>query len=378
MHILHLIKTSEGATWALELIKALRNRFSDITFSVVIPEGGKHYKDYQEICKNVYPFDFSIDFKVFLRGRHLREIIRVEKPTIIHSWFVQTTFYSRLFLRDIKIPKIFQVVGPLHLENKLIRYADKLSASKYDYWIATSECIRNYYLQMGVSQHRVFLNYAFINLNELLERVKGSDIRKLRDEFNIPDDVKIIGTASYIYPPKLLKNIGIKGHEFLLDAYQKLLEKRNDVVLVISGTTFGKNKIYENKLIEKANSIKNGRVIFTGGYSNVYSIISNFDAFIYLSLSENLGGVFESLLYKVPTVSSNRGGLPELVINGKTGIALDPRKSEFIAEVIDDLLNNKYPIEEFKENGFNRVVQIFEIDRNVETARKIYQSIIGE
>ena len=44
MHILHLIKTSEGATWAINQIKEIKRNFPEITFSVIIPDGVKHIK----------------------------------------------------------------------------------------------------------------------------------------------------------------------------------------------------------------------------------------------------------------------------------------------------------------------------------------------
>ena len=75
----------------------------------------------------------------------LRKIVKNENPDIIHSWFTQTTLYARFFLRDIKIPRLFQVVGPLHLENKLFKFFDIYSAQKNDYWIATSNYIFNKY-----------------------------------------------------------------------------------------------------------------------------------------------------------------------------------------------------------------------------------------
>lgn len=373
MHILHLIKTSEGATWAINQIKELKKIYPNITFSVVIPDGGKHIQEYYDVCESVYIFDFGLNLNIFKYGLKLKRIVKKDKPDIIHSWFTQTTLYARLFLRDLKTPRLFQVVGPLHLENKLFKLFDIYSAQKNDYWIATSKYIYNKYKAAGVDIEKLFLNYAYIDIEKLLERKKQVHIENFRFKYNIKAENKIIGTASYMYPPKFYEKKGVKNHELLLDVFKELLCERNDVYLIISGKTFGKGTKYEKKLKEKAKSIDDKRIIFTGQYKDVYSVISNFDVFVYLSKSENLGGVFESLLYEVPTLSSDRGGLPELVINNETGYNVDLNNTVEIKDKIIDLLDNKH--DDYILKGKEKVIEIFNKERLLKTAFKIYNSI---
>lgn len=374
MHVLHLIKTSEGATWAINQIKELKKAHSNLTFSVVIPDGGKHIQEYNEVCENVHILNFNLNFKIFKTGLQLREIVKKENPDIIHSWFTQTTLYARFFLRDIKTPRLFQVVGPLHLENKLFKFFDIFSAQKNDYWIATSKYIYNKYKDSNVNSKKLFLNYAFIDVNVLLEQKKTVAVEHFRTKYNIKNEDKIIGTASYIYPPKFYEKNGVKNHELLLEVFKEILLERKDVYLLISGSTFGANCKYEDLLKEKAKLIDDKRIIFTGKYKNVYGVISNFDVFVYLSKSENLGGVFESLLYEVPTVSSDRGALPELVINNETGYSVSLDNKSKIKEKIIDLLNAKN--DNFKLNGKEKVINTFNKETLLHTAFEIYNSVI--
>lgn len=99
MHVLHLIKTSEGATWAINQIKELKKLYPHITYSVVIQEGGKHMQEYYEVCKSVYILDFKLNLNIFKTGIELRKIVKKDKPDIIHSWFTQTTLYARFFFK---------------------------------------------------------------------------------------------------------------------------------------------------------------------------------------------------------------------------------------------------------------------------------------
>lgn len=376
MHILHLIKTSEGATWAIRMLQEVKKTYKDVTFSVVVPSGGKHFDEYKAFCENVYDFDFRLDASIFKQGKILKDIVLKENPDIIHSWFTQTTLYSRLFLRNIDVPKVFQVVGPAHLENLIFKLGDIKSAKKNDFWIATSEYIYNKYLHSGVSKNKLFLNYAYVDAKALLDSKEKVEPRNIKKEFGIDENIKIIGTASYIYPPKFYQKSGIKGHEFLLKVFEELLKRRNDLVLLISGTTFGNDKTYENRLKQIAQQIGENKIIFTGKYQHVYEVISNFDVFVYLSKSENLGGVFESLLFEIPTVSSNRGGLPELVQNNETGFTCDLSNINEIANKIEIVLDNSELTSKLKIAGKNKVLEVFEKEKLIMQTMNIYKHVL--
>lgn len=373
MHILHLIKTSEGATWAINQIKELKRLYPEVTYSVVIQDGGKHMHEYYDICRDVYLLDFKLNLNIFKKGLLLRKIVKKDKPDIIHSWFAQTTLYARFFLRDIKIPRLFQVVGPLHLENKIFKFFDVYSAQNNDYWIATSKYIYNKYKDSNIKTDKLFLNYAFIDVKVLLDNRDVIEVEDFRNKYNISKEDKIIGTASYIYPPKFYEKTGVKNHELLLDVFKEVLSERKDVYLIISGSTFGNDSKYEKLLKAKAKLIDDKRIIFTGKYKNVYSVISNFNVFVYLSKSENLGGVFESLLYEIPTISSDRGALPELVINNETGYNVSLNSKLLIKDKIISLLDNDH--EEFKLNGRNKVTDVFNKEVLLTTAFEIYNSV---
>lgn len=373
MHVLHLIKTSEGAAWAINLLRAIKLKYPEIQYSVIIPKGGRFFSQYEEICDNVVDFDYEINRSIFSKGRVLKEIVKNLNPDIIHSWFTQTTLYSRLFLRNFKQPKIFQVVGPAHLEIKIFKLGDIWSSSKRDYWIATSKYIYNHYKDSDISTDRLFLNYAFIDTEIFLSQANSITQRNLRKEFNIAAGTKIIGTASYLYPPKFFQSTGIKGHEILLDAFKVLLARRDDIVLVISGGMFKGDSTYLNKLKAEAAAISKEKIIFTGIYKHVNEVMSNFDVFVYLSTSENLGGVYESLLLQIPTVSSDRGALPELVINEQTGYNVVLDDPALIAEKIELILTDE---NQFKEAGKNKVESTFNKEKIIDETYRIYKTIL--
>jgi glycosyltransferase involved in cell wall biosynthesis len=164
------------------------------------------------------------------------------------------------------------------------------------------------------------------------------------------------------------------SNKVLLEVFEKLLKRRNDVVLLIAGSTFGNDKSYENKLKQIAKKIGNNKVVFTGKYQHVYEIISNFDVFVYLSKSENLGGVYESLLFEIPTVASNKGALPELVINNETGFNAEPDDTNQLMEHILNVLD--YENEHFKIKGKELVMNKFNKEIIIKKTYYFYTEIL--
>jgi glycosyltransferase involved in cell wall biosynthesis len=377
MHILHLIKTSEGALWALEFIKNIKEKYPEVKISVVLPSDGKYYCDYLLVCDNVFPLTYNLNTKIFKSGFELRNLVRTLEPDIIHSWFAQTTLFSRLFLRDLNIPRLFQVVGPLHLECFLFRTMDLFSAQKNDYWVATSRYTYKKYLEHGVHRKRLFFNYIGYNLDLIRQRSDKSEKFDVRREFKLPDHVRIIGTASYMYPPKMFAKAGVKNHEMLLDVFKVLLKRRDDVVLVIGGTEFGSKKKYFERIKKMSRKISSDKILFTDYVSNLGGLISQFDVFVFLSLSENLGGVYESLLFEVPTVSSDRGGIPELIVDGETGFTCDLNSITCVVDRIEKLLDDDQLSKFFKKRGVEKVFEVFNTDYSIEKSFSIYKEIVN-
>lgn len=67
-----------------------------------------------------------------------RRLVNDVAPDVIHSHFVGTTLTMRLALGlNHPTPRVFQVPGPLHLENSFFRNAEIKTAGQRDYWIAS-------------------------------------------------------------------------------------------------------------------------------------------------------------------------------------------------------------------------------------------------
>jgi len=138
MRILHLVKTSDGASWAERQMRELVNIGYDI--HVALPGEGKLIDKYIQDKIKIHFLDLNVpikeSYKIPFLVSKLKKLVKEIKPDIIHSHFVITTLMARLALKNTRIPLLFEVPGPLHLENPIISRLEIFASRKYDFGAA--------------------------------------------------------------------------------------------------------------------------------------------------------------------------------------------------------------------------------------------------
>ena len=377
MKVLQIVKTSDGAAWAFEQAKELKERGIDIV-TILPNETGKIVIKYKNNNMKIIIGDFSLPIKkpwlFFSRKKKLLKILEEEKPDLIHFHFVTNIIFGRLALRNNRIPRLFQVPGPLHLENKLIRKIEIKLANNFDYWAPACIFSKKIY-EKNVDINHVFLAYYGGYGGESTKQY--SITNKLHKEYNIEKSKKIVGMVSYFYKPKyyLGQTRGIKGHEDFIDAIKILNRKRNDIIAIVVGGPWEKSFKYMQKVKRYAKNKDVNNIIFTGFRDDVKDIYKEFDVAVHPSHSENLGGAAESLAAGVPTVSTNVGGFPDIVINNKTGLLCFPNNPVSLAESIDKMLNDT-DARKLALNGQRKVKEMLDIKKTAQVIYTIYCDIV--
>jgi glycosyltransferase involved in cell wall biosynthesis len=152
------------------------------------------------------------------------------------------------------------------------------------------------------------------------------DKNKARTKLNWPKDKKIILFVGRLIPSK--------GIGYLLDAMEDL----KDIQLKIIG--WGDKEKYEKYAKEK----KLNNVEFLGSIFNEGKLpyLSAADAFILPSCKEGASvSVMEAMARNLPIVTTDTGGMPLMVTNGREGIVIKQRSSKEIVEGIREILKWK-------------------------------------
>lgn len=381
MKILQIVKTSEGARWAFDQIEALNRR--DIEMITVLPNSsGRVAQMYAEQGFKIIEADLSLPlgspWKIFSRINTFKKIVKEVAPDIIHCHFVTNVLLSRIALRGINIPRIFQVPGPLHLESTFYRKMEIGMSQKNDYWIGSCKKTCEIYRESGIDVERLFLGYYGGYGGKACD-VYLQQGDKLHREYGISDGVFMVGMVSYFYKPKKYasQKRGIKGHEDFIDAIALVREKYPNTLGVIIGGPWGNAENYVEQIKQYAeNNCKDG-IIFTGFRTDIKDIYCELDVAVHPSHSENLGGAAESLAAGRPTVSTNVGGFPDIVVDGETGYTVPKESPKELAHAIIKMLEDPQKAQTMGKNGRDLVRDLLDIENCADKIKDIYIEILN-
>ena len=281
----------------------------------------------------------------------------------------------RLFLRNVRIPRVFQLPGPSHLYYWITRKLEVVLAQKNDFWAGACRFSCDCYKRMGISEDRIFLSYYY-DRNDKRSISPLPDSRKLRTEFGIGDDMYMVGMISYMYKPKkyMLQSRGVKGHEDFIDAIAKASKINPKIVGLCVGGPWNGADSYEAAL-KKYAADRTDSIIFCGTRKNVPEIYAELACAVQPSHQENLGGAAQALTYECPVVSTNVGGLPDIVIDGVTGYTVNPGCPEELCNAILRTVDDLDAARKMAKEGKARYIALLEENRD--SVRKMYNSILN-
>lgn len=377
MKIMHLIKTTTGATWALKQIKELIGYGCDI--HVVLPDNKNLYQKYIDAGATVHILNVDIaqgkrPLQLAKSLHAFRKLVNNIHPDIVHSHFVGTTLFMRIALKDHKVKRIFQVAGPLHLENPVTKNVEIRLADKYDYWIPTCQLSKDIYLKSGIEKNKLMLTYYGTDTSLYVPKTQGI----LKKEFEIPISRQIVGMVAYTYAPKkwLGQTRGIKGHEDLIDAMEIVCRNNSKAMCVIVGGAWAGAEDYYEEVKNYGKQKLADKILFLGTRRDVPDLYPDFNVVVHPSHSENLGGAGESLLMSVPTIATNIGGFPDIVIPNETGWLVPKQDPIALAEAIEQALSNQEVAKKFAQEGSKRLKLQLDVKNTAKDVYSFYQEIL--
>ncbi|MES2592723.1 MAG: glycosyltransferase [Bacteroidota bacterium] len=292
---------------------------------------------------------------------NLRSAIAEFKPEIIHSHYASS--YGLLGALSGFHPFIISAWGSDVMEfphkNLLNKKILKYNLKKSDYIFATSDAIVK--AIAGLS-------------NKTIKKIPfGIDtsyfIPTKIAELTFPLECIVIGTV------KSLEEI--YGIDLLIKAFKKVNDNNKNQLLKLLIVGSGSKTQEYNALVKELQIADN--VLFTGKveYSKVVNYHNMIDIFVNVSRSESFGvSVLEASSCGKPVIVSNTGGLPEVVVNGKTGFLVESQNIDAIANAIEKLIGDEKLRSRMGENGRIFVQEHFDFRENVNDTLTIYKQLI--
>ena len=155
-----------------------------------------------------------------------------------------------------------------------------------------------------------------------------------------------------------------KGHKFIFEVFRRVNSVEPDAQLVICGDGSKKEKHTVNQMRKSIASDSNIHLL--DFIANGRDLISQADILVVPSQEwESFGWtVIEAMTRNIPVVSTNSGGLAEVVgPNGIAGYSIDPHDHKAFSDAIINLLQNPTLRKEISNAGYKRVVEHFNVER---------------
>jgi glycosyltransferase involved in cell wall biosynthesis len=223
------------------------------------------------------------------------------------------------------------------------------------------ELVKRYF----VKKEKIHVVYNGVDTERFNPEVDGSDTRKFYKLGKRPVVLYLGRLAPY------------KGVQFMIQAIPKVLKAVPETKFLIGGAmryeTADLN--YMIKRLEIQDS-----VVFTGYVSNqnVPKLYACCDVFCYPSLWEGFGLTpAEAQACGKPVVAFSTCALPEVVKNKRTGLLVEPKDIEDLADALVTLLQDKERRFRMAFEARKRVVRLFSWDKAAEQTIQVYQEALS-
>lgn len=241
--------------------------------------------------------------------------------------------------------------------HKVLKSADTIIATTKSY-AKESPFLRRYLEKIVVIPNG-------INIEEVTTPVTK---KKSREILGLPQDSELI-----LFFGSLVE---YKGPDILLKAFKLVKNNFKNVKLIFAGRGH-----MDQQLKETAKQMKiSDDVIFTGFVEDdekpLYYKAADIFCLPSTTLAESFGIVnLEAMAAGLPIVSSDLGGIPDIVKNGVNGILAKPYDFEMVAEHLTKLLNNEELRQEMGQNGLE-MVKNYTWDEVTTKTEELYKKII--
>jgi glycosyltransferase involved in cell wall biosynthesis len=183
-----------------------------------------------------------------------------------------------------------------------------------------------------------------------------------------PDDVVFLCVARFA--PQ-------KAHGDLLRAFARARARRADMRLLLVGDDpFGDGRARAEALATELELAPGGPVSFLGIRRDVPDLLGLSDAFCMASRWEGLGLVFlEAMAAGLPVLATRVSAVPEVVVDGRTGLLSEPGEPADMARGMLDLAADPARRRDLGAAGRARVAVHFGLDRMVDETLAVYDDL---
>lgn len=316
------------------------------------------------------------DIKVFFK---LISILRKKRPDILHVNSSKMGGLGALAGRLVGIKKIiFTAHGWAFNEDRtfiskmIIKFLHWITIVLSHQTIAVSGALQNQLINWPWIDNKITIVHNGIEAKSVFSKINAryelsKIVPSISEIIKSDKNLTIIGSVGELHK--------IKGYEYAIRAVHGLIEnlkvKGIDKKIVYLIISTGEEKDNLEKLIKDLKMESN---IFLLGYVvDAYQYLKAFDIFLLPSISEGLPYIgLEAGLASLPIISTAVGGIPEMIGDMKSGILIQPKKSDEIRFALEFYLTHKAVRNQHGVELHKRIINDFTIESMIKGTIDVY------
>jgi len=308
--------------------------------------------------------------------KKIKTIIEEFKPDIVHTHAAKAGALGRKAAFDCKVPV---VVHTFHghvfhsyfgkFKTEVFRRIEKRLASKSSGIIAISAQQKN----------ELSEKYAIANKNKIEVIPLGFDLnpfqvdleikrQKTRNKFNLTDDQIAVAIIGRLAP--------IKNHKLFLDSIEIVNQQTTKKpVFFIVGDGETRNEIESQ--IEKIKTNQTIDIRLTSWIHDIKTFNAGMDIICLTSNNEGTPvSLIEAQACNIPVISTDVGGVKDIVKENETGFVVPKNNPEKFAEKLLELIVDEKKREKMSQNGWSFVKDNFHYQRLVRDMENYYHNLL--
>jgi glycosyltransferase involved in cell wall biosynthesis len=362
--ILHVIPTLDqsGAEKQLALLVSHlpRDRFE--TTVCALTRGGFYEDRLREAGAEAHVLGKRFKWDPMALWR-LRDLIRETGPDVVQSWLFAGNCYGRVAGWWAGAPRLIASERCVDSWKRQYQFAiDRRLARWTDVVVANSKAVGEFYAKVGISTEKLRV------ITNAVERSDGAlaDREAKLAELGIPPDRPTLGFIGRLWPQK-------RVHDLIWAADVLTISGWNlHVIIIGAGPRRAALERFSHSLeLEDVTH-------FLGHRRDAEELLAAIDVLVIPSRFEGTPNVaLEAMQAGKPIVASRIAGMDEVVVDGETGLLVEPKQPFALAQALGKLLKDPQLRERMGEAGRRRVNECFTVQRMTAAYQQLYEELAG-
>jgi len=368
MKVLHLIGGGDVGGAKVHVLSLVKELSKYIDVKIVSFRPGVFADEAREMGINIEVVktgNFIADIK------RVVNIIKQEGYQIVHSHGAKANMFALMAKRFARLPTVTTVHSDYRLDymHSLVKRMtfgsmNAIALRFIDYYIGVSSNFKQMLIRRKFNPDKIFTLYNGMDFKKPLKHYSREEFSR-KYNLNLKDTDIVVGIAARLYP--------VKGISTLIKAAAIVVRKNPSVKFVIGGD--GEERKSLEHLALKLGVTDN--VFFLGWLNDPYELANSVDISVLTSISESFPySILEGARFGKATISSNVGGIPDLIENGVNGYLFNPNDHEALAEKILELASDPDKRNSMGEKLYQKASTLFSLENMCKTQLDIYKGIL--